>query len=173
MLRTYVNKRGCRAFLSPYYERGGMEPADEVDKPFFVGRCNLGAITLHLPMIYAKAKNENKDFYEVLNYYLEMIRQLHKRTYDYLGEKKAGTNPLCFTQGGLRGGYLKPEDKIKPLLKPMTMSFGITALNELQRIHNGKSIYEDGQFALEVMQYINLKINEFKKEDEILYAIYG
>lgn len=32
----------CRAFLSPWYERGGMEPEDEKDKPVFVGRCNLG-----------------------------------------------------------------------------------------------------------------------------------
>ena len=38
---------------------------------------------------------------------------------------------------------------------------------------NGKSIYEDGQFALEVMQYINDKVNQFKKEDGNLYAIYG
>lgn len=32
---------------------------------------------------------------------------------------------------------------------------------------------EGGQFALEVLQYINEKINQFKKEDEHLYAIYG
>ena len=163
----------CRAFLSPWFERGGANPTDENDKPFFVSRCNLGAITLNLPMIYAKAKSENEDFYKVLDYYLEMIRQLHIRTYDYLGEKKAGTNPLCFTQGGIHGGYLKPEDKIKPLLKPMTMSFGITALNELQRLHNGDSIYEDGSFAIEVMEYINKKVTEFKEEDDILYAIYA
>ena len=36
-----------------------------------------------------------------------------------------------------------------------------------------KSIYEDGQFALEVMQHINAKIAEFKKADGNLYAIYG
>ncbi len=43
----------------------------------------------------------------------------------------------------------------------MTASFGITALNELQELHNGKSIREDGEFALEVMKYINEKITEF------------
>ena len=55
----------------------------------------------------------------------------------------------------------------------MTMSFGITALNELQYLYNGKSIVEDGQFALEVMQYINDYVNRIKQEDNILYAIYG
>lgn len=168
-----ISLMGCRASLSPWYRKGGMVPADENDTPIFEGRFNLGAISLHLPMILAKSRQENKDFYEVLDYYLEMIRNLHKKTYDFLGEKKASTNPMGYCQGGFYGGTLKPEDKIKPILAPMTMSFGITALNELQTLYNGKTIVEDGEFALEVMKYINAKVDEFKKEDNILYAIYG
>lgn len=168
-----VSPMGCRAFLSPWFERGGMEPADEDDKPIFVGRFNIGVVSLHLPMILAKARQEGTDFYEVLDYYLEMIRGIHKRTYDYLGELRASINPVMFCEGGCLGGNLDPKDKIKPLLKPMTASFGITALNELQQLYNKKSLVEDGKFALEVMEYINLKINEFKKEDGYLYAIYG
>ena len=168
-----ISPMGCRAFLSPWFERGGFEPADEDDKPIFVGRFNIGAISLHLPMIYAKAKQEGKDFYEVLDYYMEMIRGLHKRTYDYLGEMKASVNPLAYCEGGFLGGHLGFHDKIKPLLKYATASFGITALNELQEIHNGKSLVEDGQFAIDVMKYINKKVAEFKKEDGYLYALYG
>lgn len=168
-----VSLMGCRASLSPWFERGGEHPEDENDKPVFVGRFNLGAISLHLPMILAKSRQENRDFYEVLDYYLEMVRNLHKKTYDYLAEKKASTNPLGFCQGGFLGGHLEPEEKIGKLLPPMTASFGITALNELQELYNGKSIVEDGTFALEVMQYINKKAEEFKKADHILYALYG
>lgn len=168
-----VSPMGCRAFLSPWYERGGMNPADENDKPVFVGRFNIGAVSLHLPMILAKARQENKDFYEVLDYYLEMIRKIHKRTYEYLGEMKASTNPIQYCEGGFYGGHLKPDDKIKPILKPMTASFGITALNELQELYNGKSLVEDGQFALDVLKYINGKVEQFKHEDGNLYAIYG
>jgi ribonucleoside-triphosphate reductase len=168
-----ISPMGCRAFLSPWYERGGMYPADENDKPVFVGRFNIGAVSLHLPMIYAQAKQESRDFYEVLDYYLQLIRQLHLRTYDYLGEMRASTNPLAYCEGGFYGGHLKYSDKIAPLLKASTASFGITALNELQEIHNKKSIAEDGQFALEVMEFINKRINEFKEEDHILYAMYG
>ena len=40
-------------------------------------------------------------------------------------------------------------------------------------LYNGKSIREDGAFALEVMQHINSLINRYKEEDGILYAIYG
>ena len=109
----------------------------------------------------------------MLDYYLEMIRKIHIRTYDYLGNMHASTNPLAYCEGGFYGGHLQPGERIKKLLKPMTASFGITALNELQELYNGKSIAEDGQFALEVLQYINKKVNEFKKEDGWLYAIYG
>lgn len=171
--KRVVSPMGCRAFLSPWYERGGMTPADEDDKPVFVGRFNIGAVSLHLPMILAKARRENKDFYEVLDYYLEMIRGIHKRTFDYLGEMRASVNPVAYCEGGFYGGHLKPSDKIKPLLKPMTASFGFTALNELQELYNKKSLVEDGEFALEVMKHINTKIQQYKSEDGILYAIYG
>lgn len=168
-----ISPMGCRAFLSPWYERGGIKPADENDKPIFIGRFNIGAVSLHLPMILAKARQEGKDFYKVLDYYLNLIRQLHIRTYAYLGEMRASTNPLGYCEGGFYGGHLGLHDKIKPILKPMTASFGITALNELQMLYNKKSLVEDGAFALEVMEYINKKVNEFKEEDGNLYAIYG
>lgn len=168
-----ISPMGCRDFLSEWYELGGAHPANENDVPVFEGRFNIGAISLHLPLILAKARKESKDFYKVLDYYLEMIRKLHLRTYDYLGEMKASVNPLAYCEGGFYGGHLQPNEKIKPLLKSATASFGITALNELQELYNGKSIAEDGEFALEVMKYINDKVTQFKKEDGRLYALYG
>ena len=168
-----VSPMGCRAFLSPWYERGGIKPVDKNDKPVFTGRFNIGVVSLHLPMILAKAREEQKDFYEVLDYYLEMIRHIHIRTYRYLAKRRASTNPLAYCQGGFYGGHLKPDDSVEEVLKSATASFGITALNELQVLYNGKSIVEDGQFALDVMKYINMKTTEFKEEDHILYAIYG
>lgn len=171
--KRVVSPMGCRAFLSPWYEKGGMNPEDKNDKPVFIGRFNIGAVSLHLPMILAKSREEQRDFYEVLDYYLEMIRRVHIRTYRYLAKRKASTNPLAYCQGGFYGGNLKPEEAIEPILKSSTASFGITALNELQVLYNGKSIVEDGEFALEVLKYINKKILEFKEEDHILYAIYG
>ena len=168
-----ISPMGCRAFLSPWYEQGGMHPAFDGDEPVFVGRFNIGVVSLHLPMILAKARKESRDFYEVLDYYLELIRRLHIRTYAYLGEMRASTNPLAYCEGGFYGGHLKLTDKIKPVLKTATASFGITALNELQMLYNGKSLVEDGAFALEVMEHINKRVDEFKEEDGNLYAIYG
>lgn len=150
-----------------------MKPKDENDKPVFTGRFNVGAVTLNMIMIYQKSIMENKNFYEVLDYYLDMIRNIHIKTFNYIGEMKASTNPLGYCEGGFYGGNLKPNDKIRPILKPMTASFGITGLNELQMLYNNKSLVEDGNFALDVMRYINNKVTKFKEEDQILYAIYG
>ena len=168
-----ISPMGCRAFLSPWYRRGGMHPADENDTPVFVGRFNIGAISLHLPLIYAKAKQESKPFFDVLDYYLNLIRKLHLRTYDYLGEMKASVNPLAYCEGGFYGGHLGLHDKIKPILKSATASFGITALNELEQLAHKKSLVEDGSFALKTMEHINQMIEKFKEEDGRLYAIYG
>ncbi len=169
-----ISRMGCRANLSPWYEHGGMEPADDNDKPVYEGRFNLGAISLHFPMIVAKARQENKDFYEVLTYYLDMCRAIHKRTFNYLSHKKAGTNPLAYCQGGFLNGHLDPEQELgEDFLRPMTMSFGITALNEASVLYCGKTIVEDNSFAIKVLKFINDYAEKYKKIDNILYALYG
>ena len=183
-----ISPMGCRAFLSPWFIKdgdpltGSSQKVDETFEPVFVGRFNIGAVSLNLPMILAKAKEEYKGadeegleahFYSVLDYYMELIRGLHLRTYAYLGEMKASSNPLAYTQGGFLGGNLKLTDKIAPLLNAATASFGITAFEELQHLWNGNSLADDGEFALRVLRYINTKVNEFKEADGRLYAIYG
>lgn len=169
-----ISRMGCRAQTSPWFERGGMEPADENDRPIYDGRFNMGAISLHFSMIAAKAKKEDKDFYEVLDYYLEMARGIHKKTFEYLSHKKAGINPLGFCQGGFYNGHKNPDDEIgEDFLRPMTISFGIIGLNEASVLWTGKRIDEDNTWAVQVLQHINEYANRIKKEDNILYAIYG
>ena len=59
------------------------------------------------------------------------------------------------------------------LNRPTNTGLSFSSLNELQMLYNKKSLVQDGAFALEVMEYINRKVNEFKEEDGNLYAIYG
>ena len=40
--KQIISPMGCRAYLSDWYEQGGMQPKDENDKPVFVGRFNVG-----------------------------------------------------------------------------------------------------------------------------------
>lgn len=158
----------CRAYLSPLYQSGHLKPIDENDKPIFQGRFNGGAISLNLPMILAKSRQENKDFYEVLDYYLDMINDIHIRTYNFLSKLKASCNPVAFCEGGF--GNLKPNNFIKPLIDRITFSYGFTALNELQELYNGKSLYEvrfdKDAFAYKTLKYINDYVSQKKIERE-------
>lgn len=156
---------GCRAYLTEWHDKNG--------KAITIGRCNIGAVSLNLPLIWQVAKKEDKGFFYVLKDRMEVIREFFKKRYDAIRHTKACTNPMCFTQGGLYGGNLKPEDEIGSLTEYMTASFGITALNELSILATGKSLKEDSSFANNVVDFINERIEDFKKEDGYLYALYG
>lgn len=171
--KVATSPMGCRSYLSPYYEQGGYYQVDENDKPVTVGRGNIGVISLNLPMIYQRAKVDGKDFYELLDKYLEMACQLHLRTKTFLGSKKASTHPLAYCQGGFYGGNLHPDDKIAPVLESFTASIGITALHELTVLHSGKTLLEDNTFAKEVMEHINDYCAKFKEEYHIMVSTYG
>ena len=169
----------CRAYLSLYYEKGELVE-QENDKPIFTKRYNGGAVSVNLPMILQKSLVEHKDFYEVLDYYLDMINGIHIKTYNFLCKLKASCNPVALCQGGL--GNLKPTDTIEPLIRRITFSYGYTALNELQELYNGKSLYEERNnpncFAYEVEKYIADYVEQRKKERiagtlPYIAAIYG
>lgn len=156
----------CRAYLSDFYDENG--------EMYFTGRANVGCVALNLPMIYMKSKEENVDFFETLDYYLNMIRCFLKRRYEAVANNKASTNPLCFTQGGIKGGNLKPDELIGDIVKSFTASFGITALNELNVLYENKQLHNsDKKFVNKVVDYISNKVDSFKKEDGHLYALYG
>lgn len=160
-----VSPMGCRAYLSEFF--------DENNKLIIEGRANIGAVSLNLPMIYKKS--EGKRFFEDLDYYMEMIRQFLRKRYDKVANAKCSTNPLAFTQGGLYKGTKKPDDKVgHDIVKSFTASFGITSLNELNVLHEGTLLHEsDNTWINSVVDYINNKVKEFKKNDGYLYALYG
>lgn len=156
---------GCRAYLTEWHDKEG--------KAITVGRCNIGAVSLNLPLIWQVAKNENKNFFNVLSDRMEVIREFFKKRYDIIRHTKACTNPMAFMQGGFYKGNLKADDEIGDLVNYMTASFGVTALNELNVLATGKTLYQDPWYAEGVLKHINDKVEQFKKEDGYLYAVYG
>lgn len=155
----------CRAYLSDFKDENG--------ESIFVSRANIGACALNLPMIWKKSDGIN--FYKDLDYYLEMIREFFKKRYVALSEQYCSSNPLAFCQGGLYKGHKKPTDKIgMDIVKAFTASFGITALNELNMLVEGKWLNDsDGAEVNKVIDHILEKIAQFKEEDGYLYAPYG
>ncbi|MGL5692313.1 MAG: anaerobic ribonucleoside-triphosphate reductase [Bacteroidales bacterium] len=161
----WVSPMGCRAYLSNW--------RNSENELIFEGRINLGAISLNMPMIFEEAQDLDVGFFERLEYYLQMIRRLHIRRFEYVGKAKASSNPCMFMLGGAYGGFLGANDEIAPLLKSATISFGVTALNELTWLATGHSLADGNQYASKVLDFINEKIEKYKEEDGILYAMYG
>ena len=162
----------CRAYLSHWED-------PNTGKAVTVGRCNIGAVSLNIPVIMAVAKQEygsewKSKFWALLESRLQTIREFLCKRYELISHVKASTNPLAFTQGGFYNGYRKPDEEVGNLIDYMTASFGITALNESTILWNGKTLYEDkAQFANKVIDFIDDKVQKFKKEDHHLYALYG
>ncbi|XAO54276.1 ribonucleotide reductase of class III (anaerobic) large subunit [Yersinia phage vB_YenM_P778] len=164
-----ISPMGCRAYLSDYQDENG--------ESHFVGRANIGAVSLNLPMIWMKAQEEGTPFKEEIRHWMQMSREFLKKRYEQIAHTTCSTNPLAFTQGGLLGGTKAPEDQIgMDIVKTFTASFGVTALHELTVLMNGSQL---GKLDVtlsspeKVLMYLNSLIDEFKAEDGYLYALYG
>lgn len=162
---------GCRAYLSPW-----QDPV--TGKYVAVGRCNIGAVSLNIPLLIKIAQTEGGDdwqkaFWEILQDRLEVIRDFLKKRYDVIRNQRCSSNPLAFTQGGFYNGTKDPDDRVGDLVKYMTASFGITALDEATYLWTRNRLINDTSFATEVLKYLNNAVAEFKKQDGHLYALYG
>lgn len=167
-----ISPMGCRAYLSHW-----VDP--KTNKVVTVGRCNIGAVSLNIPLIIAIAKKEfstnwKESFWNLLSDRLQVIREFLCKRYEIIRHTKASTNPLAFTQGGFYNGYRQPDEEVGNLVDYMTASFGITALNEATMLWCGKSLYEDKSiFANKVIDFILAKLDKYKEQDHHLYALYG
>ena len=162
---------GCRAFLSLWQNEAG--------EAITVGRCNIGAVSLNLPIILKLAQLRHPDswrtdFWRILDERLEFIRAFFKKRYDIIRNQKCSSNPLAFTQGGFYEGTKSPDDRVGDLVRYMTASFGITALDEATYLWSGQRVVEEGgDFSASVLRHLKEKLQTFKEEDGYLYAIYG
>lgn len=167
-----ISPMGCRAYLSHWTD-------PKTNKVVTVGRCNIGAVSLNIPLIIAVAKKEfstnwKESFWNLLSDRLQVIREFLCKRYEIIRHTKASTNPLAFTQGGFYNGYRQPDEEVGDLVNYMTASFGITALNEATVLWCGKSLYEDKSiFANKVIDFILAKLDKYKEQDHHLYALYG
>lgn len=162
---------GCRAYLSPWKNEEG--------KYVTIGRCNIGAVSLNLPVIlkYTQLVHPNTwkdDFWKELDERMDVIRAFFRKRYDIIRSQKCSSNPLAFTQGGFYEGFKDPDDTVGDLIRYMTASFGITAMDETTYLWCGqRMVDEGGHFANEILKHIQSRINMYKAEDGYLYALYG
>ena len=152
---------GCRSSLSPdkFTEKYGnlAKAKDYTGRPKYYGRFNIGVSTLNLPYIALEAQRDNKDFYEVLNKYLDLCHTVQKIRAKRLSHTKAKVAPILWCDGAL--ARLDPEETLEPLIHHgyCTSSIGYVGLFETVKVLIGEShTTPDGQKkALEILEYLN------------------
>ena len=154
----------CRAYLSPYFDKDGNE--------IYISRFNLGAVSLALPRYAIMSEGDKDKFFELVDKYFDYAIQVHNLTYEKMRKAKASSNPLLFCEGGCLV-KLNPNDTIEEALKSATYSIGYIGLEEVSYLMTGKHLHQDNSFAIEVLEYLNAKIEKAKKETGKLIALYA
>jgi ribonucleoside-triphosphate reductase len=157
-----------------------IEKTDEyviIHQPIVYGRWNNGVITINLPHVALEAKEKGEDFYKLLDERLELCRKGLQLRYKSCSEIKAKNSPILWQYGAL--ARMKDEDTVGEFMKqhPLraSISLGYVGLYETCRALIGQSNTTDEgrKLSKEILQYMNNKCEEWKKEDKINYSIYG
>lgn len=158
---------GCRSFLTPY--------VDESGKPKYYGRFNQGVVTINLPDVALSADGDYDAFWEIFDERLELCHRALRLRHDRLRGTLSDASPIHWQNGAL--ARLKKGETIDKLLYGgySTLSLGYAGLYECVKAMTGKSHTDEEAkpFALEVMQHMNDKCNEWKKDENIDYSLYG
>ena len=158
-----VTSMGCRSYLSKY-----IDPQTGDEK--YLGRFNLGVVSLNLPMLAAKAKTEGVDFYAVLDEYLELAYDAHMVRVNRLKGTKAGQNPIMWCEGVL--ARLNPDEEIDKLFYDgyASISIGYIGVYETCQILGREG---DKNLALGILQHMKDKCAEFKERSRLGFSLYG
>ena len=171
---------GCRSFLTPDRSGNGYDNVAnagnyEPGKPKYYGRFNQGVVTINLPDVALSSGGDMAKFWAVFDERLDLCYRAlmcrHKRLMGTLSDAA----PILWQYGAL--ARLKKGEPIDKLLVGgySTISLGYAGLYECVKYMTGKS-HTDAEatpFALEVMQHMNDKCNEWKAATDIDFSLYG
>jgi len=170
MLMKHVGAKiptmGCRSELTPLW--------DEEGNLLSWGRGNVGVTTINLPYVALLSKEENRDFFEVLDEKLELCKKMGCLRFDKLKGVKASISPILWQHGAyLR---LQPDEEILPHLKKLfTVSLGYSGLYDCVKVLTGES-HTDGigkALGLTIMEHLDDKCKQWKEETGYLFGVYG
>ena len=158
---------GCRSHLSPWKDGNGNCK--------FYGRFNQGVISLNLPQIGIVA-NKNMDlFWKVLDERLEICKEALLCRHELLKGVTSDVSPIHWQHGAI--ARLEKGEKIDKLLHNgySTLSLGYVGICEMTQAMLGVShtTPEGEKFALEVMNHMRKKCDEWKKETGLGFGLYG
>ena len=161
---------GCRSFLTPDTEGLGENGAHK-----YYGRFNQGVVTLNLVDVACSSGKDEKKFWDLMEERTELCKKALMCRHERLMGTPSDVAPILWQFGAL--ARLKKGETLDKLLfnNYSTISLGYAGLCECTRYMKGVSHTDaDGkEFALRVMEFMNDKCTEWRKETNISFSLYG
>lgn len=159
---------GCRSALTVWHDENG--------KPKFYGRFNSGVVTVSLPDIALSSGGDFNEFWRIFDERTELCHKALKIRHQRLRGTKSDVAPILWQHGAF--ARLKKGEPIDKLLFGgySTLSLGYAGLAECVKYMTGHYHCDEGvgeKFGLEVMQALNDKCSQWKKNENIDYSLYG
>ena len=158
---------GCRSHLSNWKDENGNYK--------WYGRFNQGVISLNLVQVALTANKDMDKFWKILDERLELCKEALMVRHNLLKGTSSDISPIHWQHGGI--SRLKKGEKIDSLLENgySTLSLGYVGVYEMTQAMLGVShtTPEGEKFALEVMNHLNNKCSEWKKETGLGFGLYG
>ncbi len=159
---------GCRSFLTTYVDENG--------KPKYYGRFNQGVVTLNLVDAALTSDKDIDEFWKIMDERLDLCHRALQIRHKRLSNVTSDVAPILWQHGAL--ARLKKGESIHELLHHgySTISLGYAGLYECVKYMTGHSHTDNGkgfEFAMQVMQKLNDKCNEWKEQEDIDYSVYG
>ncbi|MBC6695229.1 anaerobic ribonucleoside-triphosphate reductase [Terrisporobacter mayombei] len=158
---------GCRSHLSNWKDENGNYK--------WYGRFNQGVVSLNLVQVALTSEKDMNKFWKILNERLELCKEALLVRHNLLKGTVSDTSPIHWQHGGI--ARLKKGEKIDSLLENgySTLSLGYVGIYEMTQAMLGVShtTKEGEEFALKVMNHLNDKCTQWKKETGLGFGLYG
>ena len=172
---TEVATMGCRTRV--------MGNVVDPEKAITTGRGNLSFTTINLPRIGIKhgivgpierKKADMEGFYQELDEKLELCKEQLLERFEIQCNKRVYNFPFLMGQGNwIDSEKLKPNDKLKKVLKHGTLSVGFIGLAECLKAligeHHGESAKAQ-KLGLEIISHMRQKLDEFSQEYKLNFT---
>lgn len=161
---------GCRSFLTVEESQKNQDGSYK-----FYGRFNQGVVTINLVDVACSSDGDIDKFWEILDERLELCHRALRCRHERLLGTVSDVAPILWQHGAL--ARLKKGETIDKFLYNgySTISLGYAGLHEMcVRMYGKSHTHPDAKkFALQVMQHMNDKCNEWKAAENISYSVYG
>lgn len=162
-----------------YFSNGSRVIDNVIDKDKMVSasRGIISSTVINLPRIALKHRDDIEGFLDELEKKTELVKDQLLERLEVQSNKKACNFPFLMGQNvWIDSEKLKPDDKIKKVLKQGAMQISFTGLNESIIALSQKSYQDDKkakEIAIKTIETMRKKIDEFSQKYNLNFILSG